>query len=462
MYARPREVGRGRGVASLPCPICGRLFSADAIAEHADSCAERMEKVNRPKAPSGKSIAKRRDRSAEQARARDRPAAAGASHRAAGPSRRHAAKVAPEPSFYIPANLDSSIVTDVVEGLEFRAQSSLLHPRRQLPPPQQPPPPQPQPPRDAFVGDHAANGKQPMHAQHPPHPSQAMFGQAAAPTPLFGQAAAPKPFCPPGGGGGGCAASCSASCTATGGATLPSDHPPSWPTAMSEAAPVAPLPPAPKAAATSPSGAGRGPASEAEPPAGRESSKAPAPTSEAERFLAKVRELFADDAEKQQRFTQVMRGFFLDELDTPDVMEAMAEMLQGHWALLRQFNRFLPEDFRIEQLPPHMSGYHVCHLPEHGPVSHDDAAGLASQFFAKLYKRFEHSPKLHTLLRALLEIPGDTEGFGKYSASPLQLIEHIRPILQTKEHEDLWREFQQYMPKQAQGHVMVAHDAPSQ
>lgn len=459
---------RGRGVASLPCPICGRLFSADTIAEHADSCAERLEKVNRPKAPAAKSITKsRKDRSAEAARARDRPA--GGTHRASTSRhdgrRNHAAKVS-EPSFYIPANLDSSVVTDIIEGFEFRAQSSSLHPKRRQaatervpdlppasmthPPPQLPvaggpmwpqlpidgmqqsAPPQSQPPRDAFVGDNAANGKQPMYAQPPAHP----------------------PYTP---GGVGCTGSSSASCTAPGGAMPPSN----LPSAVSAAAPEAPLPPAPSSLVSPPSCAG-GQASEAEPPPGSESSKAPAPASEAERFLAKVRELFADDADKQQRFTQVMRGFFLDELDTPDVMEAMAEMLRGHWALLRQFNRFLPEGFRIEQLPPCMSGYHVCHVPDQGPVSHADAENLASQFVAKLYKRFEHSPKLNTLLRALLEIPGESEGFSKYSATPLQLIEHIRPILQTKEHEDLWREFQQYMPRQAHGHVMVAHDAPSQ
>eukprot|EP00965_Chrysotila_dentata_P004379 142440-Pleurochrysis_carterae.AAC.1 len=44
-------------------------------------------------------------------------------------------------------------------------------------------------------------------------------------------------------------------------------------------------------------------------------------------------------------------------LDTVEVMQATATLLKGHKKLLKQFNTFLPENYRIEWLPPELTNY---------------------------------------------------------------------------------------------------------
>ena len=38
----------GRARSSVPCPICGRSFALEDIAEHADTCATRLERASKP------------------------------------------------------------------------------------------------------------------------------------------------------------------------------------------------------------------------------------------------------------------------------------------------------------------------------------------------------------------------------------------------------------------------------
>ena len=110
---------------------------------------------------------------------------------------------------------------------------------------------------------------------------------------------------------------------------------------------------------------------------------------------------------------QVMMGFQSGILDTVEVMEHVSALLQGHWALLKQFNQFLPDGHRIEQLPSHLREYDVCHNNMQ-PVAEPQAEELAWQFFDKLQARFKDSPaKFKSIMRVLLELPSDGESFSK-------------------------------------------------
>ena len=83
---------------------------------------------------------------------------------------------------------------------------------------------------------------------------------------------------------------------------------------------------------------------------------------------------------------QVMMGFESSVLDTVEVMEHVSALLHGHWSLLRQFNDFLPDGHRIEQLPPRLQGYSVCHDSAQ-PVPEAQADELAVGFFNRLKAR---------------------------------------------------------------------------
>ena len=150
-------------------------------------------------------------------------------------------------------------------------------------------------------------------------------------------------------------------------------------------------------------------------------------------------------------------------------MEHVSTLLQGHWPLLQQFNRFLPDGHRLELLTPALQAYSACHKSE--AVAKPEADELASVFFARLQarrrtacaaraavrararacpqERFkDDQAKLNVILRALVELPMDGDGFTETSAKPSTVVlEQVRPILQTKEHSDLWKEFQQYIPQ---------------
>jgi histone deacetylase complex regulatory component SIN3 len=126
-----------------------------------------------------------------------------------------------------------------------------------------------------------------------------------------------------------------------------------------------------------------------------------------------MRDVFAQQPRKQQLFMQVMMGFQSGILDTVEVMEHVSALLQGHWALLKQFNQFLPDGHRIEQLPSHLREYDVCHNNMQ-PVAEPQAEELAWQFFDKLQARFKDSPaKFKSIMRVLLELPSDGESFSK-------------------------------------------------
>ena len=104
---------------------------------------------------------------------------------------------------------------------------------------------------------------------------------------------------------------------------------------------------------------------------------------------------------------------FATTLHAPPPFAHVSALLQGHWALLKQFNQFLPDGHRIEQLPSHLREYDVCHNNMQ-PVAEPQAEELAWQFFDKLQARFKDSPaKFKSIMRVLLELPSDGESFSK-------------------------------------------------
>ena len=62
----------------------------------------------------------------------------------------------------------------------------------------------------------------------------------------------------------------------------------------------------------------------------------------------------------------------------------------------------------------------------------------------------EHSPELDSITHALVELstPESSlhEGELPLHSRPAEMLEHIRRHLHTREHEDLWREFCEYVP----------------
>ena len=79
--------------------------------------------------------------------------------------------------------------------------------------------------------------------------------------------------------------------------------------------------------------------------------------------------------------------------DTVEVMEHISGLLAGHWALLQQFNRFLPAGYRIEPLVPSLRVY-KCWLGVGGAArkmlqahAEPEAAGASSKAKPKATKR---------------------------------------------------------------------------
>ena len=101
-----------------------------------------------------------------------------------------------------------------------------------------------------------------------------------------------------------------------------------------------------------------------------------------------------------------MMGFESSVLDTVEVMEHVSALLHGHWSLLRQFNDFLPDGHRIEQLPPRLQGYSVCHDSAQ-PVPEAQADELAVGFFNRLKARCRPT---HNCEAAIPYVPLWSEG----------------------------------------------------
>ena len=121
---------RGRSSNSVPCPICGRTFALEDIAEHADICAARLERASKPPGkPAGR----------QQKRAPRRPQPARSSSTTSGrrkpqrpPTRLDAVG---RREHQHRKGLDASIVVDVIEGMEFRSQISTALRRLHAPSP---------------------------------------------------------------------------------------------------------------------------------------------------------------------------------------------------------------------------------------------------------------------------------------------------------------------------------------
>ena len=103
---------------------------------------------------------------------------------------------------------------------------------------------------------------------------------------------------------------------------------------------------------------------------------------EADLFLTRVRVALLHTPRKLDRFMEVMMGFSGGILDTVEVMQSISTILDGEWDLLRDFNRFLPDGFRIVILPPSRAAYKCCH--DDTPPSIDRAEELAKRFVRRL------------------------------------------------------------------------------
>lgn len=123
---------------------------------------------------------------------------------------------------------------------------------------------------------------------------------------------------------------------------------------------------------------------------------------EASAFLEELRTTFAaPEAVRQEYLFMAMLIAFEDgALDTIEVMEQAAQLLDGHPALLRSFNRLLPEGFRIETLQPELCAYHACYGPE--PLSPALAESLAHGFLRRVLRRFANDPGTLLELHAIL------------------------------------------------------------
>lgn len=123
---------------------------------------------------------------------------------------------------------------------------------------------------------------------------------------------------------------------------------------------------------------------------------------EASAFLEELRTTFAaPEAVRQEYLFMAMLIAFEDgALDTIEVMEQAAQLLDGHPALLRSFNRLLPEGFRIETLQPELCAYHACYGPE--PLSPALAESLAHGFLRRVLRRFASAPGTLLELHAIL------------------------------------------------------------
>ena len=123
---------------------------------------------------------------------------------------------------------------------------------------------------------------------------------------------------------------------------------------------------------------------------------------EASAFLEELRTTFAaPEAVRQEYLFMAMLIAFEDGvLDTIEVMEQAAQLLDGHPALLRSFSRLLPEGFRIETLQPELCAYHACYGPE--PLSPALAESLAHGFLRRVLRRFASAPGTLLELHAIL------------------------------------------------------------
>ena len=68
-------------------------------------------------------------------------------------------------------------------------------------------------------------------------------------------------------------------------------------------------------------------------------------------FLSSVKSALSSDPQRHQQFLECMLSFQSGSLDTVDVMEQVSRLLDGKPKLLRAFNRFLPEGYRIDEMP---------------------------------------------------------------------------------------------------------------
>ena len=79
----------------------------------------------------------------------------------------------------------------------------------------------------------------------------------------------------------------------------------------------------------------------------------------------------------------------------------------------------------------------------------------------------EHSSKLDSITHALVELSTpenslhDGDGESPLHRHPGEMLDHIRRNLHTREHEDLWREFCEYVPTSWTGRDFVHTVVPA-
>ncbi|XP_010524320.1 PREDICTED: paired amphipathic helix protein Sin3-like 2 isoform X2 [Tarenaya hassleriana] len=65
------------------------------------------------------------------------------------------------------------------------------------------------------------------------------------------------------------------------------------------------------------------------------------------RYLNEVKEVLLDQGEKYDMFIEVMKDFKHGRADTAGVVARVKELFKGHSNLIRGFNTFLPEGYKI-------------------------------------------------------------------------------------------------------------------
>jgi len=185
---------------------------------------------------------------------------------------------------------------------------------------------------------------------------------------------------------------------------------------------------------------------------------------DAEQFLTMAREILGSGS-SLQTLGQLLVSFQDGVVDTVEVMEKAASLLGAHEELMYRFNRFLPEGYRIETLPPPLGAYSVCFDTAMPSVA--QARALAENFFGRVERSFESEPAKLIHLHAILTSVPAAEVLAQPKPAPgsaSQLCELLAPFVSCE--PDLAHEFLQFVPPSccATGHVhtVVAPGLPAE
>jgi len=160
---------------------------------------------------------------------------------------------------------------------------------------------------------------------------------------------------------------------------------------------------------------------------------------DAENFIHLVRSSFAHDPPKHEAFIDVMMDFRDGSMDTVQVMEKVAVILQGHTSLIQQFNCFLPDGYRIEPLTNQLHP-HKCSYASNGLPDESESEQLVQTFLTCLAARFKSKePQREAkLLEVYQLLAGADSGSDRVAAGITKLLQSDPELL---------RELSQFTPR---------------